>query len=75
MRVISGKFRGRPLQVPGGNGVRPTSDRVREALFSVIYERLEGARVLDIFAGAGSLGIEALSRQTRLYLWSPSALM
>ena len=62
MRVISGKFRGRPLQVPGGKGVRPTSDRVREALFSVIYDRLEGARVLDLFAGAGSLGIEALSR-------------
>ena len=62
MRVISGKFRGRPLQVPGGKGVRPTSDRVREALFSVLFERLDGAKVLDLFAGAGSLGIEALSR-------------
>lgn len=62
MRVISGKFRGRPLQVPGGKAVRPTSDRVREALFSVLFDRLEGARVLDLFAGAGSLGIEALSR-------------
>lgn len=62
MRVISGKFRGRPLQVPGGKGVRPTSDRVREALFSVLFERVDGSRVLDLFAGAGSLGIEALSR-------------
>ena len=62
MRVISGKFRGRPLHVPPGSGVRPTSDRVREALFSVLYEKIDGAKVLDLFAGAGSLGIEALSR-------------
>ena len=62
MRVISGKFRGRPLHVPPGSGVRPTSDRVREALFSVLFEKIDGAKVLDLFAGAGSLGIEALSR-------------
>lgn len=62
MRVIAGKYRGRPLKAPSGKGVRPTADRVREALFSVLYERLAGATVLDLFAGAGSLGIEALSR-------------
>lgn len=62
MRVIAGKYRGRPLQAPSGKGVRPTGDRVREALFSVLYEHLPDARVLDLFAGAGSLGIEAISR-------------
>ena len=62
MRVISGSARGVPLQVPLGVDVRPTSDRVREALFSMIAEWLPGARCLDLFAGSGALGIEALSR-------------
>jgi 16S rRNA (guanine966-N2)-methyltransferase len=61
MRVISGRLGGRRLKAPGGSVTRPTSDRVREALFSILGE-LEGATVLDVFAGAGALGIEALSR-------------
>jgi 16S rRNA (guanine966-N2)-methyltransferase len=62
MRVIAGRWGGRRLQAPKGDATRPTSDRVREALFSVLGERLAGARVLDLFAGSGALGIEALSR-------------
>jgi 16S rRNA (guanine966-N2)-methyltransferase len=62
MRVIAGDYRGRRLQAPPGATTRPTSDRVREALFSVLGERVHGARVLDLFAGSGALGIEALSR-------------
>jgi 16S rRNA (guanine966-N2)-methyltransferase len=61
MRVISGRLGGRRLKAPGGRATRPTSDRVREALFAILGE-LEGATVLDVFAGAGALGIEALSR-------------
>jgi 16S rRNA (guanine966-N2)-methyltransferase len=62
MRVIAGQWGGRRLQAPPGDATRPTSDRVREALFSVLGERVDGARVLDLFAGSGALGIEALSR-------------
>ena len=62
MRVISGKFRGRRLQSPPGLETRPTSDRVREALFSILRDRVEGARFLDGYAGTGAVGIEALSR-------------
>ena len=62
MRVIAGRWGGRRLQAPPGDAVRPTSDRVREALFSVLASRVPGARVLDLFAGSGALGIEALSR-------------
>jgi 16S rRNA (guanine966-N2)-methyltransferase len=62
MRVISGRYGGRRLQAPSGAATRPTSDRVREALFSVLGDRVDQARVLDLFAGSGALGIEALSR-------------
>jgi 16S rRNA (guanine966-N2)-methyltransferase len=62
MRVIAGRYRGRRLQAPPGAATRPTSDRVREALFSVLGDRVADARVLDLFAGSGALGIEALSR-------------
>jgi 16S rRNA (guanine(966)-N(2))-methyltransferase RsmD len=62
MRVIAGRYGGRRLQAPPGLDTRPTSDRVREALFSILGERVGGARVLDLFAGSGALGIEALSR-------------
>jgi 16S rRNA (guanine966-N2)-methyltransferase len=61
VRVIAGRWRGRPLSAPAGRGTRPTADRVREALFSVLGD-LEGVVVLDLFAGSGALGIEALSR-------------
>jgi 16S rRNA (guanine966-N2)-methyltransferase len=62
LRVIGGVLRGRVLSVPPGRSIRPTSNRVREALFSSIQEQLPGARVLDLYAGSGALGIEALSR-------------
>ena len=62
MRVIAGRLGGRVLQAPRGTATRPTTDRVREALFSILGERVVGARVLDLFAGSGALGIEALSR-------------
>lgn len=62
MRVITGTARGRKLETLEGEAVRPTTDRVKEALFSIIQFQLEGRRVLDLFAGSGQLGIEALSR-------------
>src|SRR3954470_12662104 len=62
MRVIAGMYGGRRLSAPPGSPPRPTSDRVREALFSILGPRVDGARVLDLFAGSGALGLEALSR-------------
>ena len=62
MRVITGKARGVQLKTPEGLQTRPTSDRVKEALFSIIQFDLPGTRVLDLFGGTGQLGIEALSR-------------
>ena len=62
MRVITGKARGINLKTPEGLQTRPTTDRVKEALFSVIHFEVPGARVLDLFGGTGQLGIEALSR-------------
>ena len=62
MRVISGKAKGITLKTPDGLQTRPTADRVKEALFSIIQFELPGARVLDLFGGTGQLGIEAISR-------------
>lgn len=62
MRVIAGSARGTILSAPEGRNVRPTTDRVKEAMFSILQFHLPGARVLDLFAGSGALGIEALSR-------------
>ena len=65
MRIIAGKWRGRPLEAPAGRATRPTADRVRETLFSMLASRLgsfEDLRVADLFAGSGALGFEALSR-------------
>ena len=62
MRVIAGKYKGIPLQTPTGLQTRPTLDRVKEALFSILQFDLVGRVVLDLFAGSGALGIEALSR-------------
>ena len=62
MRVISGKARGVVLKTPNGDLTRPTADRVKEAMFSIIQFDLPGATVLDLFGGTGQLGIEALSR-------------
>jgi 16S rRNA (guanine966-N2)-methyltransferase len=61
VRIVAGEFRGRPLTAPRGVRTRPTADRVREALFSMLGD-VTGARVLDLYAGSGALGIEALSR-------------
>ena len=65
MRVITGKARGIQLKTPDGMQTRPTADRVKEALFSIINFDLPGARVLDLFGGTGQLGIEALSRDAK----------
>lgn len=62
LRVVAGELGGRYLHAPPGRGTRPTPERVREAWFSALGARLAGASVLDLFAGSGALGIEALSR-------------
>ncbi len=62
IRVIAGSSKGRKLETPAWDGLRPTSDRLRETLFNILAPRVAGARVLDGFAGTGALGIEALSR-------------
>lgn len=62
MRVITGTARGRKLRTLEGNDVRPTTDKVKEAIFSIIQFDIEGSTILDLFAGSGQLGIEALSR-------------
>ena len=70
MRIVGGKFKGHGLQGPKGQATRPTSDRVREAIFNILAHgvegfSIEGARVLDLFAGTGAMGLEALSRGAR----------
>ena len=62
MRVIAGTARGRPLVAPRGTATRPISDRVKETLFAILADRVLDARVLDLYAGSGAVGIEALSR-------------
>lgn len=62
MRIIAGKFRGRKLKSPPSLQTRPTSDRLRETLFNILAPRIKGARFLDLCAGSGAVGIEALSR-------------
>src|SRR5918997_1477168 len=67
MRVVSGRFRGKALVAPPGAGTRPTSDRARQAVFNVLEHAawspgVEGRRVIDLFAGSGALGLEAMSR-------------
>ena len=70
MRIIAGKHRGRVLAAFKGESVRPTSDRVKESLFQILSERLVGARVLDLFAGSGALGLEALSRGVKYVVFN-----
>jgi 16S rRNA (guanine966-N2)-methyltransferase len=69
MRVIAGKFKGRKLVCPPGLAVRPTSDPVRETIFNLLAGEIEESRVVDLFAGVGALGIEALSRGARSALF------
>ncbi len=77
MRIIAGKYRSRRLQAPPGEATRPTSDRLRETLFNVLAPRIEGAAFLDLYAGSGAVGIEALSRGASSVVFverAPSAL-
>jgi 16S rRNA (guanine(966)-N(2))-methyltransferase RsmD len=62
MRIIAGSLKGRRLAAPTWPGLRPTSDKLRETLFNILGARIEGAHVLDLFAGTGAVGLEALSR-------------
>ena len=65
MRIISGTSRGRKLVTPRNQSLRPTSDRVKESIFNILQDEMEGKVVLDLFAGTGNLGIEALSRRAK----------
>jgi 16S rRNA (guanine966-N2)-methyltransferase len=62
MRIIAGAYKGRRLKAPTWSGLRPTSDKLRETLFNILAPRIDGARVLDVFAGTGAVGLESLSR-------------
>lgn len=73
MRVITGSARGRNLKAVNGMEVRPTSEKVKEAVFSSIQFEIEGARVLDLFCGSGQMGIEALSREAGFCVFVDSA--
>ncbi|MBY0372634.1 MAG: 16S rRNA (guanine(966)-N(2))-methyltransferase RsmD [Bryobacteraceae bacterium] len=66
MRIIAGEFRSRRLKSPPGDGTRPTPDRMRESLFSILQPRIEGCVFLDAYAGTGAVGIEAISRGAKL---------
>jgi 16S rRNA (guanine966-N2)-methyltransferase len=65
LRIIGGEWRGRKIRFPGKGGIRPTPDRVRETLFNWLSAAVPGSRCLDLFAGSGALGLEALSRGAR----------
>jgi 16S rRNA (guanine(966)-N(2))-methyltransferase RsmD len=65
MRIIAGRYKGRRLKTPTWNGLRPTSDKLRETLFNILTPRIEGANMFDGYAGTGAVGIEALSRGAR----------
>lgn len=73
MRVIGGEFRSRVLQAPRGEDTRPTSDRLRETLFNVLGPRVEGSRFMDLYAGSGAVGIEAISRGAEFVWFAESA--
>jgi 16S rRNA (guanine(966)-N(2))-methyltransferase RsmD len=77
MRVIAGHYRSRPLSAPPGRNTRPTSDRLRETLFNVLAARVQGSHFVDLYAGSGAVGIEALSRGAAEAIFveqAPSAL-
>src|ERR1700734_4051713 len=65
MRVIAGKYRSRRLRTPGSLGIRPTSDRLRETLFNILGPAVEDSLFIDLYAGTGAIGIEAISRGAR----------
>lgn len=79
MRIVGGRFRGRAIAAPSQPGLRPTADRVRESVFNILLHGidgldLEGARVIDLFAGTGALGLEALSRGAAYCLFVEEAV-
>jgi 16S rRNA (guanine(966)-N(2))-methyltransferase RsmD len=77
MRIVAGEFRSRTLEAPAGLATRPTSDKLRETLFNVLAPRIEGAVFLDLYAGSGAVGLEALSRgaaQVAFVEQAPAAL-
>ncbi len=74
MRIIGGNFRGRKLIALSGNDIRPTPDRVREAVFNILGPWIRGARVLDLYAGTGALGLESLSRRAKAAVFVDAAL-
>jgi len=73
MRVIAGTYRSRPIAAPRGTETRPTSDRLRETLFNILAQRIEGSRFADLYAGSGAVGIEAISRGAEFVLFSENA--
>jgi len=73
MRIIGGNFRGRKLIALSGDDIRPTSDRVREAIFSILGPRVREARVLDLYAGTGALGLESLSQGAKAAVFVDAA--
>ena len=73
MRVIAGEYRSRQLAAPRGMSTRPTSDRLRETLFNVLAPSIVGARFIDLYAGSGAVGIEALSRGAEFVLFAENA--
>jgi len=73
MRIVAGRWGGRRIAAPRGGATRPTSDRVREAVFSILGDVVPGACVLDLFAGSGALGLEALSRGAAAAVFVDSA--
>ena len=74
MRIIGGNFRGRKLIALSGDDIRPTSDRVREAVFNILGPWIRGTRVLDLYAGTGALGLESLSRGAKAAVFVDAAL-
>ena len=73
MRIIAGRFKSRTLQAPEGSDTRPTLSRTKESLFSILFDACLDARVLDLFAGSGALGFEALSRGARSAVFCDAA--
>ena len=73
MRVIAGEYKGSMLQAPADYSVRPTADNVKEAMFSILTDRIWGSKVLDLFSGTGNLGIVALSRGARMCVFGDNS--
>jgi 16S rRNA (guanine966-N2)-methyltransferase len=72
MRIIAGDYKGRRLKAPSWTGLRPTADKLRETLFNIVAPQIAGARVLDLFAGTGAIGLESLSRGASLAVFVES---